>query len=1196
MDKVHIRLYDCHVGGNPDVPSYLSVRETAVRLGVHENTVRNWVREGILASARLPGTKFHRFDSRDVERLRQQRGATVASVERERRTIGPELVDASQLHQWAATRDAQAKFPELLRRLLASTSGVTSVSARAGEGVSLSGWDGRADSNGTAFLPRGHLFLEFGVGRNPKAKADEEYEKRRGRPLDATPGESVFVFVTPRRWLGAAGWAAGRRDEAFFGDVRVLDADDLEGWLQTTPAVHHWISEQLGRRPRDAETLEGWWGRFQSRTAPSLPGALFLAGRETERKQLTEFFGAAPNVVAVQATWRDEAIAFVCATIECLVPPYRAQPPLVVLSAEVWERVVVQPGRMTLLPLFDDPDIAAATGRGHHVVSALGRDQVAKGSKIALPPPHRQAASEALGMVGVGSERSYRLAALARRSMPSLVRSLARDPRRSRPRWAQPPFAAVIAPLCLLGAWAASDSDREIVSRMVEEPWPQVERALTQWLTTDDPPFVRSGPQWHLASPEEAFLVLRDAITTSDLGRWHEQAIAVLLEVDPTLDLAPEEQPMAGALGVARSHSSVLRRGIAEGVALIGSIEGDILADGTTGADHAGAVVREILTRANADESDGIWPSLADILPLLAEAAPEVFLDAIRYDLDRPSPLLRAMFQDGEQASWLYTSSPHTSLLWALETLCWSSEWILEASRTLARLAQVDPGGRLSNRPLESLQGALVGWIPHTSATLMQKVGVIETICRQMPDTGWPLLFKLWPQAHAMSSVPSGPRFRDWRPEHLTVSLAEWTEFVGHLVRLSIELAGTDPERWAQLAEHLGPLPPADKDCVLGFLEQVIRPDSLDPHEALLVWERVHAEISRHRSFPAAEWSMDNGPLLRLEAIAARLEPSTVARFGYLFDWHPDLPEIDVEDHAAYDEKLMQLRVEAVREALDEGSADSLGALAQRSAVPAHLGWVVGAVAPEDLTPAMLCWLDSDEEKLREVAATWASRRLQDQGLPWLHAVLSRPEMTIPSRRVTLVLSAPATREVWDALREIDEDLWDAYWRGMNPWRVEPDDEEYAAQQLITRDRAWAAVDLLAMASRRTADRNAPIPLRLVEAVLDEALRSDPSGTPSQTLGYAVGQLLDYLEAEGADAEKLAGYEFTFFRLLEHHRQPRALFGAMGSDPSLFVDLVNRVYRGKNESKRQLDASEEALARHAWWVLHNLVRPPRSTG
>jgi excisionase family DNA binding protein len=50
----------------------LSVRETARRLGVHENTVRNWEDKGLLRAAKLPGSGYRRFDEAEVERLRSE--------------------------------------------------------------------------------------------------------------------------------------------------------------------------------------------------------------------------------------------------------------------------------------------------------------------------------------------------------------------------------------------------------------------------------------------------------------------------------------------------------------------------------------------------------------------------------------------------------------------------------------------------------------------------------------------------------------------------------------------------------------------------------------------------------------------------------------------------------------------------------------------------------------------------------------------------------------------------------------------------------------------------------------------------------------------------------------------------------------------------------------------------------------------
>jgi excisionase family DNA binding protein len=48
----------------------LNVRETASRLEVHENTVRNWEERGLIRAVRLPGSGYRRFDLAEVERLR----------------------------------------------------------------------------------------------------------------------------------------------------------------------------------------------------------------------------------------------------------------------------------------------------------------------------------------------------------------------------------------------------------------------------------------------------------------------------------------------------------------------------------------------------------------------------------------------------------------------------------------------------------------------------------------------------------------------------------------------------------------------------------------------------------------------------------------------------------------------------------------------------------------------------------------------------------------------------------------------------------------------------------------------------------------------------------------------------------------------------------------------------------------------
>ena len=50
----------------------LNVRRTAEVLGVHENTIRNWEKSGLLRGVKLPGSGFRRFPREEVERMRRE--------------------------------------------------------------------------------------------------------------------------------------------------------------------------------------------------------------------------------------------------------------------------------------------------------------------------------------------------------------------------------------------------------------------------------------------------------------------------------------------------------------------------------------------------------------------------------------------------------------------------------------------------------------------------------------------------------------------------------------------------------------------------------------------------------------------------------------------------------------------------------------------------------------------------------------------------------------------------------------------------------------------------------------------------------------------------------------------------------------------------------------------------------------------
>lgn len=202
--------------------------------------------------------------------------------------LAANLVTATDLVAWADRLSSQSVVPRLIRRLVAAAEGVTRVSFRADEGVHLGGWDGIVIRDGPPhpFVPTGPSGWELSVRKDTKAKAGEDYLERTKDSRPLVCAESTLVFVTLRRWAQKSEWEGEKRAEGKWREVRVYDADDIEAWLEATPATHAWLSHQLGKRPDDVWDLETWWDGWSQATRPPVTADLLLAGRDSAVEEI----------------------------------------------------------------------------------------------------------------------------------------------------------------------------------------------------------------------------------------------------------------------------------------------------------------------------------------------------------------------------------------------------------------------------------------------------------------------------------------------------------------------------------------------------------------------------------------------------------------------------------------------------------------------------------------------------------------------------------------------------------------------------------------------------------------------------------------------------------------------------------------------------------------------------------------------
>ena len=1106
-----------------------------------------------------------------------------------RQTGLPHLADATDLERWADRVDARYHLAHLLRRLVRHENDqVQRVEMRAGEGAGLPGYDGIVEATrGTSFVPDGLSVWEMGVGEDPAHKANSDYRNRTKNSLGIDKASTTFVFVTPRRWPKKKDWADKKRKEGKWRDVRALDADDIEQALDEAPAVHFWLSEMLGMPAAEVQTLEDWWERFSSVYEPTLTPQMVLAGRADEAAALLRLLARDVGRTLVRAASVDDGLAFVGCVMLSADPDTSAallSKSLLVHDGASLRRLDSTSNLLILLPYEEHLRREADLIQNHHVVCIVTDAGYAD---LDLPPLGHLALEVELRDAGVPESDLTRYTRAAHKSLVSLRRVANKYGRSEPANWAKELADQAIRRVWLAGSWNEQRSgDIDALSALAGEEWETVEERLRKIAREPDPLFSFVGSTWAATSKIDSWPTAQLTITDTDLSALELLVQTVLSAVDPRLDLPAKDRWTAAIHGKVRVHSADLRHGVASSIALLGARGDEVrLGSGRTARLWVESVTMQLLARANDDESARLWASLEDVMPLLAEAAPDVFLRAVARGVDGSDPLLGQLFQDSEQS--FVVSSPHTGLLWALETVAWSPMYMGFAAELLAILAEMDPGGRLSNRPAASLVNVFRPWHPQTAAPTETRLLTLDSLLNRHLDVAWDVLVALLPQHPDFATDTYKPEFRDWVPDSLPVVRREdYTFFVEGVGERLIAIADGAPERWVSVVSAFDRLPPQIRATALKALTALdIRLLSADTRAAL--WNTIQSLVRRHRDHTDAEWRLTDDVLASLELIGTHLQPPRPSTFHrWLFDeWHPNLGGPRRDDVERYERELTSARVAAVRDILEREGFPALVDLADKVELPWAIGASLAEITDLDADADIVQFLDAPSSKLQQFAFAFARAR-DATDTAWVERWVDQSSER-PNIQARLLLAAGNLAVAWRMADALGGGVPEIYWSEFLPYGRGNDFVEVAeaSRRLLKYGRAAMAIEALSMYADRLGDE---IDVSVVIEAL-QAFGTSPDPEAARVSEYDLTRLLDFLRARGVAEAQVVQLEWKFLPILRHEGHTPSLQRLLAKDPNSFTTLVSMVFRPAKAKGEPARSSEQdpMLARNAFRLLRD---------
>lgn len=508
-----------------------------------------------------------------------------------------------------------------------------------------------------------------------------------------------------------------------------------------------------------------------------------------------------------------------------------------------------------------------------------------------------------------------------------------------------------------------------------------------------------------------------------------------------------------------------------------------------------------------------------------------------------------------------------SNLLWALEILAWSPEYLVHSISVLGLLEAL-PYERTNwtNTPINSIVSILLPWYPQTMADLEKRKNALKCLKTDNPRVFWSTLKKLLPNKTRSTSGNPRPKYLKLEiPEEVKVTNAEAHECYVYLVELAVDTARNKNEKLIELIDQLGYMYEPTLTDYLDCLENGFEFDT--DENTFEVWIKLRECMAR---IEPTEGKVIYKQIDRIRQLTEKMEPTDIRvkhREWYLGNRYL----FDKGNYANRWKMLEDKKLSAVKEIFDEYGSEEVerfgSAVKNVHDVANKLGHFLKPKEMSSIIEKCFIGILSKEFTINCLISfvyTQGAEKLLETSLCHME-----DEFTLE-----ILSKIPFSLQLLDVINQVlDDDT--AYWeKAVMPYGCYEDETEalkIIVEKLVACKRYVTAVNIIGH-SECEAVINAECIYKLMK------LAGTEESIGVETLDdYAVQKIIGWFQQqEDIDLELRSDIEFIYLPMLDEYSEvrPRALNTRLSLESEYFCSLIELFYKERNGEKREIELNK----------------------